>query len=55
MIIAGFPPRAGEQVERRAHGVRRRCSHQASSVRNIRSSWEILLRAEVRSFINDMV
>jgi len=54
MIIAGIPPRAGEQAERHAHGVRLRCCEEASSVRNTRSSSEILLRAEVRSFINDM-
>jgi hypothetical protein len=36
------------------HGVRLQCCHQASSARNTRSSSEILLRAEVRSFINDM-
>jgi len=51
MIIAGFQPLAGEQVERHAHGVRLRCCQQASSGAE---SSEVLLRAEVRSFINDM-
>jgi hypothetical protein len=36
------------------HGARLRCWHQASSARNTRSSWEILLRAEVRSCIRDI-
>src|SRR5262249_61681434 len=36
------------------HGVRLQRCHQASSARDTRSSSEILLRAEVRSFINDM-
>ena len=36
------------------HGVHLRCCQQASSSRNTRSPSEILLRAEVRSFINDM-
>jgi hypothetical protein len=51
MMIAGFPSRAGEQVERDARGVRRRCWYQQSSAR---SSSEILLHPEVRSFINGM-
>jgi hypothetical protein len=55
MIIAGFPPLAGEQVERHAHRGRLRCWHQANSARKISSSSEILLRAEVRSYIRDMV
>jgi hypothetical protein len=36
------------------HDVRLRCWHQASSARRTRSSWEILLRAEVRSCIRDI-
>jgi hypothetical protein len=36
------------------HGVRLRCRHQASSARKSGSSSEILLRAEVRSFIWDI-
>jgi hypothetical protein len=37
-----------------SHGVRLRCWHQASSARTTRSSSEILLRAEVRSRMNDI-
>jgi len=55
MVIAGFPPRAGEQVARDAHGVRHRCWHLARSARKTSSSSEILLRAEARSYIRDMV
>jgi hypothetical protein len=36
------------------HGIRLRRWHQESSARKTSSSSEILLRAEVRSFINDM-
>jgi hypothetical protein len=38
-----------------SHGVRLRCWHQASSARTTRSSSEILLRVEVRSYIRDTV
>jgi len=55
MIIAGFPPRAGAQVARDAHGLRLRCWRQASSARKTGPSSEILLRAEARSYIRDMV
>jgi len=36
------------------HGVRLRCWHQASLARKTSSSSEILLRAEVRSYIRDI-
>jgi hypothetical protein len=37
------------------HGVRLRCWHQANSAGKTSSSSEILLRAELRSFIHDIV
>jgi hypothetical protein len=53
MIIAGFPPLTGEQVERHARDVRLRCCRQASLGADNRLS-EILLRAEVRSYVRDI-
>jgi hypothetical protein len=37
------------------HGIRLRCWHQARSARKTSSSSEILLRAEARSYIRDIV